>query len=710
MVKSIMLLLVVCSLSWYKVSAQCATIFNPLEERLEESFIVVEAKVIGKEAFWGQHLIYTNNLIEIYKVFKGEINQEYLEIVTTGGEIGDMVIKAYPSLELEIGQTGIFMLKAYQGKAIDNSKALLFRPVADAYSKIAYQDHNTKALDGAENYSDLTSLYSRIRAKTGKFVSVKALPQQSTPRSPLAPSITNFSPSSLNGGKGEVLTIQGSGFGATTGTINFKNANDGGASELSADGSQIVLWSDTEIQVQVPSIAGTGVVEVETNGGESVSTAISLEVNYSQINVPNSGIIYEPQLIDEGGTDDAGDGGYYFNYSTSTANNGVDITSVSGATDAIERAAATWQAATGLPIYVGDACGTVANQLPGAAVGDDGVNVITFDNDLWDIDVQASTSTLAVVYLTYSRCPLAGYGMEVVDIDMFIRRDGTSGYSWEYGPGTPSGGDHDFETIVLHEFGHVSQLAHVISPGAVMHYAISPNTSNRSLSANDINGGNYVMTHSLAYNGGTDCSGGDFPEARQLQSYSAAQECSILLPVELTYFRGEKEGAAVRLEWETASELNNDFFTLERSADGRNFEVLSTFPGAGTVNDISKYSYLDQQPLPGENYYRLWQTDFDGTKEELGLIVFTFNLKNQVRIFPNPIQAHKLELDIAAPEAIRTELSVKAVSGQIVWKNSYTIERGKQQLSIELPELPSGLYFLQLEHNSFNRQHRFVIP
>ena len=700
----------VCSLSWQKVSAQCATIFKPLEERLEESAVVVEGKVIEKEAFWGKHLIYTKNLIEIYKVFKGETTQEYLEVVTTGGEIGDIVIMAYPSLDLKIGQTGIFMLKAYQGKAIDNSKNILLRPVADSYSKIAYKNNNTTAQDGTEAYADLANLYSRIRAKTGSFVAVKALPQPSTSRSPLAPSITSFSPSSLNGGKGEVLTIEGSGFGNTIGTVNFKDADDGGTSKLAADGSQIVLWSDTEIQVQVPSVAGTGVVEVITNGGESVSTITTLEVTYSQINVPNSGVIYEPQLIDEGGTDDAGDGGYYFNYSTSTSNNGVDITSISGATAAIERAAATWQAATGLPVYVGDACGTSTVQLPGAALGDDDVNLIAFDNDLWDLDVQASTSTLAVVYSTYSRCPLAGYGMEVVDIDMFIRRDGTSGYSWEYGPGTPSGGDHDFETIVLHEFGHVSQLAHVISPGAVMHYAINPNTSNRSLSANDINGGNYVMTHSLAYNGGTDCVGGDFPEARQVQSYSAAQECSVLLPVELTYFTGEKVGTAVQLKWETASELNNDFFTVERSSDGRNFEVLSTIRGAGTVDYTLNYSFLDEQPLLGTNYYRLWQTDFDGTKEALGLIVLTFDLKNQLTIFPNPIQANKLDIDIQSVESFQTNLSVQSISGQIVWESTYIIDKGKQQLRIELPKLPSGLYILQLGHLNFNRQHRFVIP
>ncbi len=87
---------------------------------------------------------------------------------------------------------------------------------------------------------------------------------------------------------------------------------------------------------------------------------------------------------------------------------------------------------------------------------------------------------------------------------------------------------------------------------------------------------------------------------------------AIILPIELLAFKGEKGTVSNLLEWTTASEINNDYFTLEKSTDGIEFEIVGNINGAGNFNDVSNYSMIDDDLRNVVNYYRLKQTDFDG--------------------------------------------------------------------------------------------------
>ena len=86
----------------------------------------------------------------------------------------------------------------------------------------------------------------------------------------------------------------------------------------------------------------------------------------------------------------------------------------------------------------------------------------------------------------------------------------------------------------------------------------------------------------------------------------------IVLPIKLTTFQVEKNGRSNLLSWITMTEVNNDFFTLERSVDGKVFEFIESVNGAGSSSLINSYSYIDNYFLKEINYYRLKQTDFDG--------------------------------------------------------------------------------------------------
>ena len=114
-----------------------------------------------------------------------------------------------------------------------------------------------------------------------------------------------------------------------------------------------------------------------------------------------------------------------------------------------------------------------------------------------------------------------------------------------------------------------------------------------------------------------------------------ATPANTLLPVELLNFdaRVVRNQTAVSLEWETATELNNDYFTLERSADGFAWEILGTKDGAGTSVKSIFYDFIDENPLAGISYYRLKQTDFDGAYEYFDIRAVEINTAEKELLF-----------------------------------------------------------------------------
>ena|GEM_PF-2215033 len=100
----------------------------------------------------------------------------------------------------------------------------------------------------------------------------------------------------------------------------------------------------------------------------------------------------------------------------------------------------------------------------------------------------------------------------------------------------------------------------------------------------------------------------------------------IVLPVELLSFNTFVNRDGVELRWVTATEINNDYFTIERSNDLRMWEVLGFVDGSGTTSRPVSYSFIDTQPLIGIGYYRMKQTDFDGQYKYYGPVAAHFDL------------------------------------------------------------------------------------
>lgn len=179
------------------------------------------------------------------------------------------------------------------------------------------------------------------------------------------------------------------------------------------------------------------------------------------------------------------------------------------------------------------------------------------------------------------------------------------------------------------------------------------------------------------------------------------------LPVELMYFKAEAQDAQVRLSWATATEVNNDYFQVERSADGMKFEAIgNSIKGGGTTTEPLQYEYIDRAPLPGFSYYRLKQVDFNGQTDYSDVVVLRMEgvANNEAIIFPNPVNdqfqvlwgGEKAIDRIRLLDAKGQELAVDAIIDN-------------KQAKVEIQTLPPGVYFLELLSGQERKIERIVI-
>jgi hypothetical protein len=135
--------------------------------------------------------------------------------------------------------------------------------------------------------------------------------------------------------------------------------------------------------------------------------------------------------------------------------------------------------------------------------------------------------------------------------------------------------------------------------------------------------------------------------------WSGSGSCApVILPVELISFTAIDNGdGTVKITWETSSEKNNDYFSIQESSDGINYTEVTTVPGNGTSKVKSKYEYIHTTPSDGRQYYRLEQTDFDKTKETFSpVMVEVYSKEPTLEAFPNPIKGSKLTVNLPRAE------------------------------------------------------------
>ena len=169
------------------------------------------------------------------------------------------------------------------------------------------------------------------------------------------------------------------------------------------------------------------------------------------------------------------------------------------------------------------------------------------------------------------------------------------------------------------------------------------------------------------------------------------------LPIVLLSFEAKITGnSTVDLIWNVASELNNDYYTIERSADGIYYEEIARIKGMGNCNTHRTYSTIDETPLPDICYYRLKQTDFDG--KSIYYKPIHLELKENAKghtLYPNPLyNEDDLFLKTIARSDKTIQLTILDVMGKTICSHTLSITKGHNQLKA-LPEdcgLTQGLY------------------
>ncbi|MDG1476269.1 MAG: BNR-repeat neuraminidase N-terminal domain-containing protein [Vicingaceae bacterium] len=180
-----------------------------------------------------------------------------------------------------------------------------------------------------------------------------------------------------------------------------------------------------------------------------------------------------------------------------------------------------------------------------------------------------------------------------------------------------------------------------------------------------------------------------------IDDFNITQCCTASpLPVELLNFETKCENNTPSLNWSTATETNNDYFTIERSIDMKVFEEIATITGNGNSSSLLSYSWIDKNPPTQTCYYRLKQTDFNGDYEYLGTKAVDCNSSKNVSIYPNPT-AKNIFIELGqVHQEIRVE--VKNVIGQVLQLNNYkSIENIKLSL-----EGDAGIYFLTISNGN----------
>jgi len=177
---------------------------------------------------------------------------------------------------------------------------------------------------------------------------------------------------------------------------------------------------------------------------------------------------------------------------------------------------------------------------------------------------------------------------------------------------------------------------------------------------------------------------------------SAEMTASVLcatLPIELLEFTAVPiDNIQVKLDWQTASELNNDYFTIERSRDGINWGIVGKVQGAGNSSTMLNYDLFDQNPYLGISYYRLKQTDFDGQFDYSKTINVKMQDDQSVFIYPNPTNSI---ITIAGNQFEFEDISIFNSLGQNVTHFSKLEKQGDEIIIIDLSDLSEGVYVIK---------------
>jgi hypothetical protein len=177
-----------------------------------------------------------------------------------------------------------------------------------------------------------------------------------------------------------------------------------------------------------------------------------------------------------------------------------------------------------------------------------------------------------------------------------------------------------------------------------------------------------------------------------------------VLPIELAEFSATEENGKVALNWTTATETNNDFFSVQRSHDGLNFYEIGKIEAAGNSTTATDYNFTDDNPLPGINYYRLHQVDFDGKSSNSPVESLDFGSNATLSLFPSVTSGEiNVLMNDNRVQLVNARVEVYDMVGQLLKSVPYS-----ENLKLDVNDLTNGTYFVRLTDNQLVFSGNFI--
>ncbi|MCB9043786.1 MAG: gliding motility-associated C-terminal domain-containing protein [Chitinophagales bacterium] len=444
----------------------------PLSLRAQQAELVIQASISDKKCHWSKTTteIFTQNTLQIQKIFKGNTTLAKIDVATLGGSIGSYTEIVSPNVSWQIGDGGIFFL---QKNKINGKWELL----AGVQGFLPYNVANDVFYDIFETYSDKKLLFQQLAAwGNGTITTVSEAIQNTSPASKEDVQISNFYPTTINAGNKEILTINGFGFGNSSNgaQVYFRDPNAATSLQYQpTPADHIISWSDTQIKLYVPGAlttnnahgAATGKILLYKNG-QTIESAQNLIVSFNKREIG----LQEVDLVNLNNA-----GGITFTLNQNVANN-------TSAKNAFQHALSSWQCETHINMIVATTSTNLLSSL------NDGTNIIAFD----------ANNTLPLGYLArtrsyYNNC---GENMILLGMDMLL----SNNTNWNFSAQEPNTNQVDFESMALHEIGHVVGLGHSLNTNDVMFPVLSMGTEKRELDDASLTCAQLILQHSIIDN------------------------------------------------------------------------------------------------------------------------------------------------------------------------------------------------------------------
>jgi hypothetical protein len=180
----------------------------------------------------------------------------------------------------------------------------------------------------------------------------------------------------------------------------------------------------------------------------------------------------------------------------------------------------------------------------------------------------------------------------------------------------------------------------------------------------------------------------------------------------LVYFKAAPENRNVAVQWQTASQVNCDYFTVERSADGLDFSPIATIKGEGNSNQKDTYNYTDNNAPEGTSYYRLTQVDLDGASQTFKTVSVDIKRSTDVTVYPNPVTVGgtaTVEIPVSDVSGF-VEVSMVNIEGKKIFNRVFGNSDRKKTIAFQTSSFPSkGTFLLMISAKDIKTVKKIVV-